>query len=122
MKVAQYLRTIFVYLFIRDVYTKHVLHCCRDVDSCITIQEEIRKCLKFIKNIFKNKDFVHHVRDDSLEIKDMEEKIDQNIRDLERTDCSIVFAGKFIIVNDKNMYKLYYCRRKNIQSIIFKLS
>lgn len=72
-----------------------MLYYYRDGNSCITIQEEISKCFEFIKTFINNEDFVHHIRNDSLEIQDIEEKLDQNIRDLKRTDWSIVFAGKF---------------------------
>lgn len=38
-------------------------------------------------------------------MEDIEDKLDQNLLDLKRTDCSIVFAGKFVIYLWLKMHK-----------------
>lgn len=108
--------TLYIDLSTLTFFSKYILlHFCRDVDSCITIQEEISKCFEFIKTFINHEDFVHQVRNDSHEMKDIEEKLDKNIRDLKRTDCSIVFAGKFIILFcDKKIYELNLLYGKSI--------
>lgn len=77
-----------------------VLLCCRDVYSYNVIQEDISECFTFIKTFINNEDFVKHVRNDSPDMEDIEDKLDKNLVDLKRTDCSIVFAGKFLIYFD----------------------
>lgn len=43
-------------------------------------------------------DFVTQVRSHSTELKNIDVKLNQNLLDLKRTDCSIVFAGEFLII------------------------
>lgn len=69
---------------------------CRDVESCSTIQKEISECFEFMKTFINDENFVIHVKNDLPDMGDIEERIDQNLLDLKRTDCSIVFAGKFV--------------------------
>lgn len=40
-------------------------------------------------------------------MEDIEDKLDQNLLDLKRTDCSIVFAGEYFIylIKNANMYQ-----------------
>lgn len=76
----------------------YLLLCCRDFGRFISIQEEISECFKLIKTFTNDKGFVTHVRNHSTELKNIEEQLDQNLLDLKRTDCSIVFAGKSLIV------------------------
>lgn len=42
--------------------------------------------------------FVTQVRSHSTELKNIDVKLNQNLLDLKRTDCSIVFAGEFLII------------------------
>lgn len=70
---------------------------CRDVESCSTIQKEISECFEFMKTLINDENFVIHVKNDLPDMGDIEDRIDQNLLDLKRTDCSIVFAGKFVI-------------------------
>lgn len=65
-----------------------------DIGSCTIIQEEISDCFNFIKTFINDEDFVSHVRIHSTELKDIEEKMDQHLLDLKRTDGAIVFAGE----------------------------
>lgn len=65
-----------------------------DAGDCIAIQEEISECLKYIKTFINDKEFVQNVRNDSPKLKHIEEQLDQNLLDLKRTDCPIVFAGE----------------------------
>uniref|UniRef100_A0A8W8NZ38 Uncharacterized protein n=1 Tax=Magallana gigas TaxID=29159 RepID=A0A8W8NZ38_MAGGI len=74
----------------------------RDDSSYSVIQEEISECFKFIKTFINNGDFVKHVRNDSPGMEDIEDKLDQNLLDLKRTDCSIAFAGDYFIYLIKN--------------------
>lgn len=94
---------LFIYIFFyKFIYFLkiYILYFCRDVSSYIVIQEEISECFKFMKTFINNEDFVKHVRKDSPDMEDIEDKLDQHLLDLERTDCSIVFAGKFFIYFD----------------------
>lgn len=91
----------FIILFNLKKYIK-IIHCCRDDSSYSAIQEEISECFKFIKTFINNGDFVKHVRNDSPDMEDIEDKLDQNLLDLKRTDCSIVFAGEYFIYLIKN--------------------
>lgn len=50
-----------------------------------------------MKTLINDENFVNHVKNDLPDMGDIEDRIDQNLLDLKRTDCSIVFAGKFVI-------------------------
>lgn len=92
----------FSFIILFNLKKKLMLHCCRDDSSYSVIQEEISECFKFIKTFINNGDFVKHVRNDSPDMEDIEDKLDQNLLDLKRTDCSIVFAGEYFICLIKN--------------------
>lgn len=49
-----------------------------------------------MKTFINDENFVIHVKNDLPDMGDIKERIDQNLLDLKRTDCSIVFAGKFV--------------------------
>lgn len=70
---------------------------CSDIGSCTFIQNELSECFDFIKTFINDENFVSHVKSHSTELKDIEEKLDQHLLDLKRTDGAIVFAGKFVI-------------------------
>lgn len=65
-----------------------------NIGSCTIIQTEISDCLNFIKTFIDDEHFVSHVKNHSTELKDIEEKLDQHLLDLKRTDGAIVFAEK----------------------------
>lgn len=54
-----------------------------------------------MKTFINDENFVIHVKNDLPDMGDIEDRIDQNLLDLKRTDCSIVFAGKFVIYDFK---------------------
>nr|XP_034322479.1 uncharacterized protein in xynA 3'region-like [Crassostrea gigas] len=59
-----------------------------------SFQKEISDCFKFIKTFINDEHCVSHVRNHLIELKDIEEKLDQHLLDLKRTDGVIVFAGE----------------------------
>lgn len=53
-----------------------------------------------MESFINDEDFVTQVRSHmhSIELKNIDVKLDQHLLDLKRTDCSIVFAGEFLII------------------------
>lgn len=120
-----YLCFIYTVFSLMDCFMWRVLLYCRDVESCSTIQKEISECFEFMKTFINDENFVIHVKNDLPDMGDIEDRIDQNLLDLKRTDCSIVFAGKFVIYlwfqNDPSQM-LYYKKQKNWHIVLVLVS
>lgn len=105
-------------LLIKWISIIYILHFYSDDCSYSSIQEEMIRCFEYIKTFINDDNFVRHVRQNSNNLNDIEEKLDQNILDLKRTDGAIVFAGKIVTfcidVNNQNRKAL-----SNILSLIY---
>lgn len=89
-----------------EVLIIYLLHCYSDDCSRISLQEEIICCIESIRRVINDDNFARHVNLFSTNLEYLEEKLDQIMLDVKRTDDSIVFVGMFVTfymaVNNKN--------------------